>query len=245
MTPTGPGSSSTAGQSRRLAAFAAWPAVAGGQPVPAATAIVYLPLHRTRPVTVTEQTLAFGFRAASAADPAEVPGRGRGRRPGPDAGPPPRRRPGRAPPGRRPGRAPAGRRRGGATAGWQRWQATGPTAARRPAGPPCSTASSTCPAACRSDRACQQAGISPMHGRRHRADRSWHQADAGGGAGAGDRAAVRPAPGPLRMGRDTATPGTVMAASAWDCLPWPAYARRPLPGRSTAARRRLTGGGTA
>jgi hypothetical protein len=57
----------------RLAAFTTWPAVIGGQQVPATTAIVYLPLHRSRPVTVTGQTLAFGFRAASASGPAEVP----------------------------------------------------------------------------------------------------------------------------------------------------------------------------
>jgi hypothetical protein len=57
----------------RLAAFTTWPAVIGGQQVPATTAIVYLPLHRSRPVTVTGQTLAFGFRAASAAGPADVP----------------------------------------------------------------------------------------------------------------------------------------------------------------------------
>ena len=57
----------------RLAAFTTWPAVIGGQQMPATTAIVYLPLHRTEPVTVTGQTLAFGFRAVSAADPAEVP----------------------------------------------------------------------------------------------------------------------------------------------------------------------------
>ena len=57
----------------RLAAFTTWPAVTGGQQVPATTAIVYLPLHRNRPVTVTGQTLAFGFRAASTSDPAEVP----------------------------------------------------------------------------------------------------------------------------------------------------------------------------
>ena len=57
----------------RLAAFTSWPAVIGGQQIPATTAIVYLPLHRSRPVTVTGQTLAFGFRAASAAGPAEVP----------------------------------------------------------------------------------------------------------------------------------------------------------------------------
>lgn len=57
----------------RLAAFTTWPAVTGDQQIPATTAIVYLPLHRSRPVTVTGQTLAFGFRAASAVSPAEVP----------------------------------------------------------------------------------------------------------------------------------------------------------------------------
>lgn len=57
----------------RLAAFTAWPSLTGGQPVPATTAIVYLPLHRTRPVTVTGQTLTFGFRAASTSDAADVP----------------------------------------------------------------------------------------------------------------------------------------------------------------------------
>ncbi len=40
-----------------------------GCPVPAAAAIVYLPLHRTQMVNVTEQTLAFGFRAASCRRP--------------------------------------------------------------------------------------------------------------------------------------------------------------------------------
>jgi hypothetical protein len=57
----------------KLAAFTTWPAVSGGRQVAAATAIVYLPLHRSRPVTVTGQTLAFGFRAVSTSDPAEVP----------------------------------------------------------------------------------------------------------------------------------------------------------------------------
>jgi len=57
----------------RLAAFTTWPAVAGGQVVPATTAIVYLPLHRTKEVRVTGQTLTFGFRAASTGDPADVP----------------------------------------------------------------------------------------------------------------------------------------------------------------------------
>jgi hypothetical protein len=58
----------------RLAAFATWPAFAGGQPAAVTAAIVYLPLHRTRPVTVTGQTLAFGFRASAASDTTEMPG---------------------------------------------------------------------------------------------------------------------------------------------------------------------------
>jgi hypothetical protein len=56
----------------RLAAFTTWPAVDAGRAVPATAAIVYLPLHRTRAVTVTGQTLTFGFRAASAGNPVEV-----------------------------------------------------------------------------------------------------------------------------------------------------------------------------
>lgn len=57
----------------RLAAFTTGQAAGGGRLAPAAVAIVYLPLHRTRTVTVTEQTLTFGFRAASAEDPADMP----------------------------------------------------------------------------------------------------------------------------------------------------------------------------
>jgi hypothetical protein len=56
----------------RLAGFAARRAGASELAV-AASAIVYLPLHRTQAVRVTEQTLTFGFRAASADDPAEMP----------------------------------------------------------------------------------------------------------------------------------------------------------------------------
>jgi hypothetical protein len=37
-------------------------------------AIVYLPLHRTKTLTVTGQTVAFGFHAASIAGTAEAPG---------------------------------------------------------------------------------------------------------------------------------------------------------------------------
>lgn len=51
-----------------LAAFAA--VLPGNQAaaVPSATAIAYLPLHRTRSIEVTEQTLAYGFRAAAITD---------------------------------------------------------------------------------------------------------------------------------------------------------------------------------
>ncbi len=39
----------------------------------AAFAVAYLPLHRTRAITVTEDTLAFGFRATSTADDGCIP----------------------------------------------------------------------------------------------------------------------------------------------------------------------------
>ena len=51
-----------------LAAFAVLPLGPCAVTAPAAVAVAYLPLHRTRAITVTEDTLAFGFRAASAAD---------------------------------------------------------------------------------------------------------------------------------------------------------------------------------
>ncbi|HEY2578809.1 MAG TPA: hypothetical protein VGI74_21095 [Streptosporangiaceae bacterium] len=60
--------------SPRLAAFTVDQATAGGQLAPAAVATVYLPLHRTRPLTVTDQTLTFGFHAVGTDDPAQVPG---------------------------------------------------------------------------------------------------------------------------------------------------------------------------
>ncbi len=56
----------------RLAAFTAQTAQ-GDHQAPSAVAIVYLPLHRTQTLTVTEQTLAFGFRTASTGDRAEAP----------------------------------------------------------------------------------------------------------------------------------------------------------------------------
>jgi hypothetical protein len=57
----------------RLAAFTAVAPASGSRYAPAAVATVYLPLHRTRTVTVTEQTLAFGFRAATASGQTEAP----------------------------------------------------------------------------------------------------------------------------------------------------------------------------
>jgi hypothetical protein len=49
----------------RLASFATGPPPARGRHAARSAAIVYLPLHRTRTLTVTGQTLTFGFRAAS------------------------------------------------------------------------------------------------------------------------------------------------------------------------------------
>ncbi len=51
-----------------LAAFAVVPPGQSMATAPAAIAVAYLPLHRTRAITVTEDTVAFGFRAASTAD---------------------------------------------------------------------------------------------------------------------------------------------------------------------------------
>ncbi len=55
-----------------LAAFAVLPAGPEVR-VPAAIAFAYLALHRSRTVTVAEDTLAFGFRAASAASDDDLP----------------------------------------------------------------------------------------------------------------------------------------------------------------------------
>ena len=57
----------------RLAAYTVWPSLTDGRAVPAAAAVVYLPLHRTRPVTVSPDAVAFGFRAVSATSPQELP----------------------------------------------------------------------------------------------------------------------------------------------------------------------------
>ena len=55
-----------------LAAFTVESSRTRGSPMTTSAAIVYLPLHRTRPVTVTGQTLTFGFRAASITGEAET-----------------------------------------------------------------------------------------------------------------------------------------------------------------------------
>ena len=49
----------------RLAAFTVESSRTRGSPTTTSAAVVYLPLHRTGPVTVTGPTLTFGFRAAS------------------------------------------------------------------------------------------------------------------------------------------------------------------------------------
>jgi len=59
--------------SRMLAAFATLPRPNGSAAAPAASATAYLVLHRTRAIEITEATLAFGFRAASAASSASLP----------------------------------------------------------------------------------------------------------------------------------------------------------------------------
>ena len=56
----------------RLAAFTVESSRARGSSTITSAAIVYLPLHRTRPVTVTGSTLTFGFRAANITGEAEA-----------------------------------------------------------------------------------------------------------------------------------------------------------------------------
>jgi hypothetical protein len=56
----------------RLAAFSLTPPPHGNHPCATAVAIVYLPLHRSRTLAITTQTVAFGFHAASTGDPAKA-----------------------------------------------------------------------------------------------------------------------------------------------------------------------------
>jgi hypothetical protein len=55
-----------------LTAFTAGPPAGPARALTTSVAIVYLPLHRTQAVTVTEQTVMFGFRAASITGEAEA-----------------------------------------------------------------------------------------------------------------------------------------------------------------------------
>jgi hypothetical protein len=71
--PYGTGQQLYRRRSHMLAAFAVRRAASGCQPTATAAAVVYLPLHKTMMLAVTEQTLAFGFRAASIGDAAEAP----------------------------------------------------------------------------------------------------------------------------------------------------------------------------
>jgi hypothetical protein len=208
----------------RLAAFTTWLALVGGQPVSATAATVYLPLHRTRPVTVTGQTLTFGFRAASASDTAEVPGVA----------------------------AVANldlmqaRRHAAILAGYHLAedlaalrQAHGMTVRRGLAAVAGDWAGRS-PAADRAalfdcgldlpgslplGQACQQAGISPM-GTGTAGDEDWHPVTL-----AVERALAIALLCARHQGRyewaGTLDTRAVMAASAWDCLPWPEPAAPP------------------
>jgi hypothetical protein len=55
-----------------LAAFAVVPPAQSRVTAPAGVAVAYLPLHRTRVITVTEDTVSFGFRAVSTADDGSI-----------------------------------------------------------------------------------------------------------------------------------------------------------------------------
>jgi hypothetical protein len=58
--------------SPQLAAFTVTTPTEPGSSMPVTYAVVYLPLHRTRAVTVTEETVAFGFWATSIEDGNEM-----------------------------------------------------------------------------------------------------------------------------------------------------------------------------
>ena len=169
------------------------------------TAIVYLPLHRTQPVTVTGQTLTFGFRAASATDQSEIPGVAAVA----DLDLMQARRRAAVLAGYRLADELAALRRADGRAVWRGLAAVaGGWATRSPA------AGRAClfdcgldlPGSLPLEQACL-AGRHQPHGRRRRLVRRVASGDGDGGAGTGGCAAVRPAPGPLRMGRGTAHSG--------------------------------------
>jgi hypothetical protein len=202
----------------RLAAFTTWPAVTGGQPVPATAAIVYLPLHRSRAMCVTGQTLAFGFRAASASDPADVPGVAAVA----DLDLMQARRHAAVLTGYHLGKDLAALQGADGVTGCRGLAAVaGDWAGRRPAAG--RAALFDCdldlPGGLPLGQACQQAGITPMTTADVR-DEGWHPATL-----AVERALAIALLCARHQARyewtGTLDTRTVMAASAWDCMPWP------------------------
>ena len=200
MTLTGPGSSSTAGPA------GGWRPSPPGRPSRTAGG-AFDDRHRLPPAAphpaggVTGQPLAFGFRAASADDPAELPAVAAVA----DLDLMQARRHAAVLTGYHLARdLTALRQADGMTggAGWQPWRTTGLTAARRrPRGP-----GRLRPRPAR--RPAPGSGLSAgrdQPGTASRPPRTGELApgNAGGGAGTGDRAAVRQAPRPLRMGRNS------------------------------------------
>ena len=208
----------------RLAAFTAWPD-SRRRPAGACGGRHRLPAAAPHPGgrRVTEQTLTFGFRAASADDPAEMPGLAAvadldlmqaRRHAAVLAG---------LPAGRRPGCAAAGRRHGGAARAGSRRATNGRTAVRRPAGRRLFDCGLDLPGGPPLERACQQAGIATgCGGPRPRGPASRRQA----AALAVERALVIALVCARHQGRyewaGILSTGQVMAAATWDCLPWPA-----------------------
>ena len=223
---------------QRLAAFTTWPAVAGGQPVPVTTAIVYLPLHRTQPVTVTGQTLTFGFRAASATDQSEIPGVAAVA----DLDLMQARRHAAVLAGYHLADDLAALQRADGGAVWRGLAAVaGDWATRSPAAG--RAALFDCgldlPGSLPLEQACRQAGISPM-GAGTAWPEQWHPVML-----TVERALAVALLCARRQGRyewaGTLHTRAAMAASAWDCLPWPETAAAcgrssaPAPGDAEAA----------
>jgi hypothetical protein len=209
----------------RLAAFTAGRAASGGRPAAAAVAIVYLPLHRTQAVSVTEQTLTFGFRTASIDDAQEAPALAAVA----DLDLMQARRHAAVLAGyllagdlaalRQAGDAAALR---GAAAVEHEWAARG-KAAGRAATFDCGLDLPGCPPL---ERACQQAGITTAPGGRWPG--GYWPADGRVAARAVARALMIALVCARHQGRydwtGTLTIEQVMAAAAWDCLPWPGAA---------------------
>ena len=202
----------------RLAAFTTWPSLIGGQQVPATTAVVYLPLHRTRTVTVTGQTLTFGFRAVGAGDPAEVPAVAAVA----DLDLLQARRHAAVLAGYHLGKDLAALLGAAGVTGCRGLAAVAGDWADRSLAPG-RAALFDCdldlPGGLPLGRACQQAGISPMTTVGTR-DEGWDPATL-----AVERALAFARLCARHQGRyewdGTLDTGAVMAASAWDCLPWP------------------------